>query len=412
MKKVFLGFLAILSFLVIVPVLAQKHAAGTSSNESRDELEKKKKRLLEEIDDAEDLLRKTRNSKNASVSEVLALKQKIAARQKLIANYNSQLGQIVNGIQSTEKNLKMLDMRLDSMKAEYARLVVRAYKTHGALDKILFIFSARDFNNAYQRLKYLQQYSDYRIAQARLIKSTKQERLQTLQSLKGQKEEKESLLGTEQTEKNTLEKERKEKDKVVASLKGKEAELMNQIKDKKKAAAKLNKLIEDIIKKEIEAARRTSESNGNKVLTMTPEAKALSEHFAGNIGRLPWPVERGVITGHFGRHEHEILEHVQVNNNGIDIKTQPGASVRTIFEGTVKSVLFNPAFQKAVLINHGEYYSVYSNLESVNVKIGDKVTTKQVIGKVYTNAEEGKTEVHLEIWKNTDKLNPETWLSN
>jgi len=338
------------------------------------------------------------------------LKQKISARQKLIANYNSQLNNIQSNIVSTQKTIHAMDVRLDSLKAEYARLIVKAYKTHGELDKMLFVFSAKDFNDAYQRVKYLQQYSDYRQMQGRLIKETKDQRLHKLSELKGQKDEKVTLLGTEQQQKKTLESEKIQKDKVLNSLKGQESQLIGQIKEKKKSAAKLNKLIEDIIRKEIDAARRKAEPGSSKVLALTPEAKALSENFAGNKGQLPWPVERGMIVSHFGKHEHEILERVQVNNNGVDIKTQPGANVRTVFEGTVKAVLFNPAFQKAVLINHGEYFSVYSNLDEVTVKIGDKVNTKQIIGKVYTNTDEDKTEVHLEIWKNTDKLNPESWL--
>jgi murein hydrolase activator len=397
-------------FLLFFLQIAALGIAQNNASNDRDELEKKKKRLLEEIENAEDLLQKTRHNKNASVTEVLALKQKISARQKLIANYNSQLNNIQSNIVSTQKTIHAMDVRLDSLKAEYARLIVKAYKTHGELDKMLFVFSAKDFNDAYQRVKYLQQYSDYRQMQGRLIKETKDQRLHKLSELKGQKDEKVTLLGTEQQQKKTLESEKIQKDKVLNSLKGQESQLIGQIKEKKKSAAKLNKLIEDIIRKEIDAARRKAEPGSSKVLALTPEAKALSENFAGNKGQLPWPVERGMIVSHFGKHEHEILERVQVNNNGVDIKTQPGANVRTVFEGTVKAVLFNPAFQKAVLINHGEYFSVYSNLDEVTVKIGDKVTTKQIIGKVYTNTDEDKTEVHLEIWKNTDKLNPESWL--
>jgi septal ring factor EnvC (AmiA/AmiB activator) len=398
-------------FIILLLQVAVLGVAQNTASENRDELERKKKKLLEEIENAEDLLQKTRHNKNASVNEVLALKQKISSRQKLIANYNSQLNQIESSINSTQKTLRAMDIRLDSLKAEYTRLIIKSYKTNGELDKMLFIFSAKDFNDAFQRLKYLQQYSDYRQMQARLIKETKMQRIGKLKELNGQKEEKVSLLSTEQQQKRTLESEKQQKDKILISLKGQESQLMSQIKEKKKAASKLNKLIEDIIRKEIDAARKKAEPGSSKVLALTPEAKALSENFAGNQGKLPWPVERGIIASRFGKHEHEILEKVVVNNNGVDIKTQPGANVRAVFEGTVKAVLFNPAFQKAVLINHGEYFTVYSYLDEVNVKIGDKVSTKQIIGKVYTNTEEDKTEVHLEIWKNTDKLNPEFWLT-
>jgi murein hydrolase activator len=387
-------------------------AAAFAQNSNRDDLEKKKKRLLEEIEEAQEQLSKTRATKNLSLNQVYALKNKISARQKLIANYNSQLNNIESSIGNTQKQIKTLDIRLDSLKAEYSRLIVKAYKSHGELDKVLFIFSAYDFNDALLRINYLHQYSDYRKQQATLIKETKVQRIGKLQELHGQKEEKVVMLDNEQKQKQTLEKEKQEKDRVVAELKGKESQLMNEVKEKKKAASKLNKLIEDLIRKEIEAARKKAEpgTNSSHVLALTPEAKALSDNFAANQGKLPWPVERGFIVSHFGVSEHEVLANVKVNNNGVDIKTQRGSTARSVFEGEVKAVFNNPSFHTAVLVNHGEYFTVYSNLESVNVKTGDKIKTKQAIGKVYTNTDEDKTELHLEIWKNTTKLNPESWL--
>ena len=378
---------------------------------SKDDLERKKKKLFEEIEQAQEQLSKTRANKNANLNKVYALKSKIAARQKLIANYNSQLRNIESNIGSTQRQIRTLDVRLDSLKAEYARLIVKAYRTNGELDKVLFIFSAKDFNDAYHRMLYLQQYSDYRKQQAELIKQTKTARVGKLKDLKNQKEEKVDLLTGEQTQKQTLEKEKNEKDRVVQQLKGQEAQLMNEVKEKKKAASKLNKLIEDIIRKEIEAAKKKNETTSSShVLALTPEAKALSENFAANQGKLPWPVERGFVTGHFGVSEHDVLANVKVNNNGVDIKTQSGASARAIFEGEVRAVLTNPSFHIAVLVQHGEYFTVYSNLEEAFVKQGDKVKLKQRVGKVYTNTDEDKTELHLEIWKNTSKLNPESWL--
>lgn len=387
-------------------------AAAWAQNTNRDDLEKKKKRLLEEIEQAQEELSKTRATKNLSVNQVYALKSKISARQKLIANYNSQLNNIESSIGNTQKQIVTLDIRLDSLKAEYSRLIVKAYKTHGELDKVLFIFSAYDFNDALLRINYLHQYSDYRKQQAALIKDTKKQRIGKLQELHGQKEEKVVMLDNEQKQKQTLEKEKQEKDRVVAQLRGKESQLMTEVKEKKKAAAKLNKLIEDLIRKEIEAARKKAEpgTSSNHLLALTPEAKALSDNFAANQGKLPWPVERGFIVSHFGISEHEVLANVKVNNNGVDIKTQVGANVRAVFEGEVKAVFTNPSFHTAVLVQHGEYFTVYSNLEDAFVKRGDKVKLKQVIGKVHTNTDEDKTELHFEIYKNTSKFNPESWL--
>ena len=377
---------------------------------SKDDLERKKKKLLDEIEQAQELLSKTRANKNANLNKVYALQNKIAARKKLIANYNLQLHNIESNIGSTQRQIRTLDVRLDSLKAEYARLIVKAYRTNGELDKVLFVFSAKDFNDAYQRMRYLQQYSDYRKQQAELIKQTKVARVGKLKDLKNQKDEKVDLLNGEQTQKQTLEKEKSEKDREVAKLKGQESQLLAEVKEKKKAAAKLNKLIEDFIRKEIEAAKKKSETGTGRVLALTPEAKALSDNFAANQGKLPWPVERGFITGHFGISEHEVLANVKVNNNGVDIKTQVGANARSVFEGEVRAVFFSPSFHTAVLIQHGEYFTVYSNLEEAYVKHGDKVKVKQQVGKVYTNTDEDKTELHFEIYKNTTRFNPESWL--
>jgi septal ring factor EnvC (AmiA/AmiB activator) len=385
---------------------------GITQSTSKEELERKKRQLLEEIEESQQLLSKTRNNKNLSLNEVYALKKKIVSRQKLIANYNAQLSNLQNNIGSTQRAIRALDVRLDSLKSEYGRLVVKTYKTHGDLDKVLFIFSAKDFNDAYHRYMYMKQYSDYRQKQAELIQQTKTQRIGKLKDLELQKNEKKDLLGKEFDQKQALENEKKEKDKVINSLKGQENQLLAQIKEKKKATAKLNKLIEDLIKKEIEDARKKSDpgASSSKVLALTPEAKLLNDNFEANQGKLPWPVERGMIVAHFGVSEHEVLDKVKVNNNGVDIKTSPGATVRAVFDGTVVKTLFNPSFQKAILVNHGLYFTVYSNLEEVFVKSGDKIKTKDPIGKVYTNNNEDKTEVHLEIWKNTTKLNPENWL--
>ncbi len=409
------SWLLFIGFFILANTILPNHALSQSSSaQSKEELEKKRKQLLQEIEDAQDQLNETRKNKNASLSEVYALKQKINARQKLIANYNSQIRNLDDDILLNYKTVKSLQIRIDSMKAEYARLIVRAYKSKGDVDKLLFLFSSKDFNDAFRRIKYLQKYSDYRLQQARKIKETQVDLGMKIKVLDSEKQEKQELLVTQNQQKVQLEEEHKAKNQVVQKLKSQESELMQKIKDKKKSAAKLNKIIEDIIRKEIEEARKNTNatSTSSKTIALTPEARALSDNFAGNKGSLPWPVERGVITEQFGTHPHEVLDNVMVNNNGIDIKTQPGAAVRAVFEGTVVKVFFNPSFQKGVIISHGEYFSVYSNLEDVTVQKGDKVKTKQTIGKVYTQPDENKTEVHLEIWKNFEKTNPESWIYN
>ncbi len=188
------------------------------------------------------------------------------------------------------------------------------------------------------------------------------------------------------------------------SLKEKERELVAEIEQKKETARELKKTIEDLIKKQMEAAKEEGK------LSLTPEASKLSANFKKNKGKLPWPVDKGVITSSFGKHPHPVLERVEVKNNGVDIKSNKGASVRAVFSGKVKNVMYNPSFHRAVMIQHGNYFTVYSNLSEVFVEAGQEVGTKQSIGKVYYNEDKGKAQIHLEVWKGTETLNPQEWL--
>jgi len=192
--------------------------------------------------------------------------------------------------------------------------------------------------------------------------------------------------------------------------------IQQEIKDKRNAAQKLQAEIAAIIKKEIEAAKAKAAKGSNKkggdYLNFTPEAKALSDNFEANRGKLPWPVEKGFISDAYGKKAHAYLKGIQTNNNGIDISTSPNAKVKALFNGEVANVVFNPGFQAAIIVKHGKYFTVYSNIKEASVKTGDKVETGQPIGIVYTDKKENKTEVHLEIWNGNRKMNPSSWISN
>jgi septal ring factor EnvC (AmiA/AmiB activator) len=193
--------------------------------------------------------------------------------------------------------------------------------------------------------------------------------------------------------------------------------LRKQLEEKQRAKKKLDKAIDDLIRKEIAAAKKKATASGKKnvtssnVFSLTPEAQKLSSNFAGNKGKLPWPVEQGNISERFGEHPHAELKGIMVKNNGVDIRSVPGTSARSVFDGEVSGVINIPGSNSAVIIRHGEYLSVYSNLSSVSVKKGDKVTTRQKIGQVYYDKDEGYSEIHLEIWKGTTKLDPALWLA-
>lgn len=379
---------------------------------NRDDLEQKKDQLVKEIETMQKELDKTKKSKTANLNQLGALRKQINAREKLIGNYNSQINQIDKEIITNVRAVRALDRDLDSLRANYAKMVYYAYKHRSAYDKLLFLFSAQDFNDAFIRLKYIKRYSAYRRMQADQIKISQADMKQKMVLLKTQRTAKKKVLTEQQAQKNRLAAEKAEKDKLARKLSGQEKQLKTDLAKKKKEQDQLQKQIADLIRKEIAASKKknsTGKNAGTSSIGLTPEAAALSASFAANQGKLPWPVTKGEIVQTFGEHEHPILENVKTKNNGVDIKTVSGADARALFKGTVVSIISNPGYHKGVLIKHGEYYTVYSNLASVKVKANQEVDTKQSIGTVYTS-ESGESFVHLEIWKGTTILNPESWI--
>ncbi|MEI7802894.1 MAG: peptidoglycan DD-metalloendopeptidase family protein [Bacteroidota bacterium] len=402
---------------LIAFVLLISFSVTLSFAQTKEELQKKKESILKEIDSMQKELDKTKKNKTSSLTEVKALQQKILSREKLIGNYNSQLNQIDSQIGETKSSIKTMDGNLSSLKKNYALMVYTAYKHRSTYSRLLFVLSASSFNDAVRRILYLRRYSAYRRTQADLIVQTKNTLSGKVKVLSKQKNEKKELLTQQQAEKDKLQKEKTDKDKVVKQLSSQEKKIKSDLAVKKKEQDKLNKLISDAIKKEILASTKktttTTTTSGTKTtttITSTPEIAAMSSSFVANQGKFPWPVSEGIIIESFGTHPHPVLKNVTTKNNGCDIKTNAGANVRAIFKGTVVSVLANPGYHTAVIIRHGDYFTVYSNMASVTVKPNDKVETKQSIGRAYTDKEEG-TMVHLEIWKGTTLLDPENWLA-
>jgi len=295
-------------------------------------------------------------------------------------------------------------------------MIVYAYKNQNEYQRLMFVFASSNFNQAYKRLKYLQQYSEQRKYQAEMILETQQKLSGKKAELEFQKKDKTKLKSTQENQKKTLDKEKGQQEVMLTKLQQNEKKLKKQLAEKEAAKEKLDKALENLIRKELEAAKKKATAAGNKnvtnknVFTLTPEAQKLSASFSSNKGSLPWPVEQGTITGIFGDHPHPVLRGITVKSNGIDISTNKGSNARAIFQGEVTHVT-SISGSKVVIIRHGEYLSVYSNLDDVFVKQGDKVTTKQRIGSIHTSKEDSKTEIHLEIWKGFNKLDPSAWLA-
>lgn len=407
----------------------------------RKELEQKRKELVAKIQDTKKVLEETRSKKTNSLKQLKAITNQIRTREHIINNVQQQIAVIGNQITQKQDTITALKNDLAKLKEDYAKNILGAYKARNVYDKMLFIFSSKSFNQALKRIQYLNQYSDYRRQQAHLILSKQNEIIAQLNELISIKREKMALINMKEDEKKELEVDKIEENQVLTGLQQKEKELRKQLAENEKAARKLTRAIEEMIAREIEEARRKEEearrreeaaraaaaAKGNpapakkepakpasseKEMYLTPEALKISNDFEGNKNNLPWPVEKGYITETFGTHAHPTLKGVMVNNNGVEIATQPGATVRAVFKGTVKSVFIVPGFQTIVLIGHGKYYTAYARIAKPLVKAGQEVDIRQPIGTVYTNEEEEITEVHFEIYNMKSKLNPEDWLKN
>ncbi|HMU97896.1 MAG TPA: peptidoglycan DD-metalloendopeptidase family protein [Chitinophagales bacterium] len=440
--------LIILSFLLI-------NIFSINAQTNKEQLQKKREQLLKDIKYTQDLLKTKKSDKQASINDLNAINQQINLQQKLIQNSQSQVHLFDNQIIQSKEVIKTKTEELNQLKKEYEQAIINTYKYNKFTDKVLFILNAKSFSESLRRVNYLRRYAIHREKQAEEILQKSKEIQKDIVVINQKKAEKQTVLNQQMSEKQELGKTQQEKNKIVATLKSEEAKLQSTLSKKQLEAKKLDNQIAAIIKKEIEAAKKAALLAAQKAATeaatkkaaelaakkaaekektststkttttttktttsttttpvkptYTPEYEKLTSSFYGNKGKLPWPVEKGFITKYFGKYNHPDLPGVLIENNGIDIKTDPSSGVRCIFEGTVVGIIDNPVFQNAVIISHGEYFTVYSKLGNVNVSKGQKVNTKQLIGTVYSDID-NVTEVHFEVWKGSEKLNPTTWI--
>jgi septal ring factor EnvC (AmiA/AmiB activator) len=408
--------LLLLAFSVSAQTAVQKN--------KKDQLQLQMKKLQDEIKQIEAAIKTTSAKKQKSMSEILSLQAKIRSREKLINNINSQIGDLEETINETGEEINTKSAEVEKMKQDYAHMLRKSYENITLRNQLIFLLSSNSVSEAYRRYNYLLKIAEYRRNQAKVLQQSIGELQMKKEELVSTKEEKLTLLEKQNEQKQELEKEKKNKDAAVAQLSEKEKKLKKQVDEKNQAARKLNDRIRAIIEEEIAAARKKAEEAAKKsgaavpatkttdAMPMTPQEQALSKDFANNRGKLPWPVVRGHVISQFGKHEHPAIKGVMVENNGLDIKTEAGAEARALFGGTVVSVFSLPTTHNCVIVKHGEYFTVYSNLESVTVKPNQALTVKQAIGKLHTDKTEDLTKVHIEIWKGKEKMDPELWLAN
>jgi septal ring factor EnvC (AmiA/AmiB activator) len=402
---------SIRNILLIVLVFSSVVAFG----QDKKDLEDQKKQLQKDIEFTNKLLKETAANKKASLSELNLLSSKINKRQQLINTILREVDLVQLQINQTRGVVKSLEDDLKRLKDEYAKMLYYAYKNQSKYDRLMFILSSEDFNQAYKRIKYFQQYSKHRQQQAKAIEEVKIALESRTDELAQKKTKMAYLVEDKEKEKIQLSTEKEEQDKMVTTLKKKESQLKKELEQKQRDAKKLEKAIARIIEEEIRKAKEKATKDNTTTTTksgfaLTPKELALSGQFADNEGKLPWPSDRGVITSYFGEHPHPTMRSIMIDNNGIDITTDKGTKARAVYEGTVSAVVSIPGAHKAVIMRHGEFLSVYANLEEVTVKMGDKLTVKQEIGLVVTSREDDRTVLHFEIWKGATKLNPAKWI--
>lgn len=395
--------------LIIVLILFSFSSFGQSS---KAQLESEKRKIENEINYTNKLLSSATSSKENSLEVLIILGNKIKYREQLISTISSEIDEFDRQIEIHNNIIAELESELVQLKKEYARLIYYAYKNKNSMDRLMYIFSAENFNQAFQRLKYLQYYSAYRKRQAGQIEQTKDSIVILNESIATNRIQKQNLSQSKQREIGVLNHDKSDQNKKVTQLLQQEKQLRATIRKKRTEAKRLNRAINDIIAAEIKATNNAKEA-GTELrsgIALSPEELELTNSFSSNKGKLPWPSEFGIVSSTFGEHDHPVLKKVKIKNNGIDIITNTGEKARSIFGGKVISVRTITNTNKAVIIRHGEYFTVYSNLSSVYVQPGDNVETKQDIGLVYTDQAESKTELHFEIWKGKILLNPQYWV--
>jgi septal ring factor EnvC (AmiA/AmiB activator) len=428
-------------FLKVLFLLIFVFAAFAAHAQSSAELKHQREELTKQLEQLNHEYQETVNNKKATLKQLNLLKQQIGLREEKIKNINSEVHNLDNQISESNNFVHNLQSQLTQLKKQYAAMVLFTYRNQSAYNKLMFIFAAKDFNQAYKRLKYLQQIGTYRERQAGYIQETQTELHVKIDELDKSKKEKNNLLIDQEKEKETLGVEKNNQVQVVADLSKHEGLLKQQQQDVQKKIVKTNREINAAIRREIEEARRKAEeqaraeqraaeakakaenreaavipkvktitknSTTSEVLNATPEAAKLSSDFLGNRGALPWPVTNGSVKQGFGIYTDN--EGIKNESYGWDIKTNPGASVRAVFQGQVTRIS-NVSGTFLVVIKHGEYFTAYSNLRSYTVKEGQKVSTKEVIGTVATDATTGEAIVTFDLYKGMTPVNPKIWLA-
>ena len=367
-------------------------------------LKAKRKKLEQEIAYTNKLLREVSKTQKNTMYELQLINNRINMRHRLIALLKSEVAALSDTIAATGISLRDLNRRLDTLKKEYVQIAWYLYKNDNNYNRLIFLFSAKNFNQAYQRLRYLDEISAYIRKEAARIEQLEKEKQEKLNRLVRDKTRKKRLLDNETTQLSQLQLEQHQKRLLQQKLNGRQKSLRAQLRKKQKEAQRL----EAQIKKAITLSADNAAKKASAGTTSAAELR-LSSTFLANKGRLPWPVKNGVVSQTFGVHHHPVLKHVQIKNNGINIATAKGSRALAVFSGKVVNIVYITNTNIAVILKHGNYFTVYSGLDKVLVRRNQQVNLGEPLGTIHTNLQ-GKTELHFEVWHNKDLQNPAYWL--
>ena len=397
-----------LSILLLTLML---HFSGFSQSKKQQELEERRRELTREIQQIGALLFEGKKEQKSVLSVVEDLDFKIKVRKNLISITNQQANLLTREINSNQTKITKLRAKLKALKADYAKMIVKSYKSRADQSKLMFLLSSANFQQAYKRLQYIKQYANYQKLQAELIKTETAKMQQLNIELVTQKKNKQTLIEENKMAKSILDKERTQQNTLIKDIKNNLSKFTAQIKTKQRESNKIDKEIRKIIQAAIAASnKKAGKSSKSKVFSLTPEQKILAANFTSNKGKLPWPVANGVVKLRYGNNPSPIDRSLTIKSNGVRIATNKGEEVRAVFEGVVQGIMTPKNGNNTIMIRHGNYITVYKNLSKFYVQKGDKVTTKQVIGEVITNKASGESILSFGIYKDSSIQNPSQWI--
>ena len=378
-------------------------ALGTHGQSSRSDLEAQRTSLLKQIASNTKLLANAEKREKSTLSDIQGIKAQIILRQRVVGTIKDELHLMTSSISRTEQNLKQLNTSANNLKAQQARHMKQAYMSRKMENPAVYLLSANSMNEAFARWRYLEALSRVRRQTFSLLIMQSDSINIELARLQRLRADKQLLAENAIEQERALNKTKKQSEVVLRDLRKQEKQIKAELDRQKRESARLASEIERIISAEV------SKSTTKNALPNAPELAALTAGFEGNKGKLPWPVDRGMITGHFGNQPHPVIKSIKISNNGVDITAPPGQNVRALFNGKVVGKKIIPGFDYMIIVQHGSYYTVYSRLAKATVKLGDNVSTGQVIGRLQSEAS-SNPRLHLEVWKNKTQMDPELWI--